>query len=226
MANSPGAELGRKGTTPREMAEWIVSEWREVRGSDRMLVIAITEALKVIPATVGDLEAEILTLRAALDEVRGELAAMREVLEGTRRLEKFPETIGGDLWLHRADYTCDVNKPEKWCDICKALATPATSLAAHDRALVERCAKAVRDYNGETPIDDYGREVLREAEAAVRALLPEGERGEEGTPVQRHIGSVACHHCLRPKRDHEGPELKCPRDEFERTYTPYQRRRP
>lgn len=56
----------RKGTTPQEMAEWIVSEWRSVRGSDRMLVIAITEALKVIPATVGDLEAEIAVLRDAL----------------------------------------------------------------------------------------------------------------------------------------------------------------
>ena len=45
------------------MAEWIVSEWRESSGSERVLIIAITEALKVIPAVVGDLEAEIAELR-------------------------------------------------------------------------------------------------------------------------------------------------------------------
>lgn len=51
---------------PREMAEWIVRGWRESRSNDRVLIIAITEALKVIPATVGDLEAEVAALRKEL----------------------------------------------------------------------------------------------------------------------------------------------------------------
>lgn len=55
---------------PAETAAWIVREWREARCSDRVLVIAITEALKVLPAAVKDLERDLSQLRATLASIR------------------------------------------------------------------------------------------------------------------------------------------------------------
>lgn len=60
-----------------------------------------------------------------------------------------------------------------------------------------------------------------EADKVARAAL--ATDAGEGKPVKRHIGSVVCDFCLRPRRDHR-PDDKCPGDEFGRTYTPHRRR--
>jgi len=183
---------------------------------------------------------EILTLRTALDGVRGELEAAKQKLadgatfcsgewpcEASMFAAEFERdkhtaeeerdaALADALRLREAlyDYGKHTNDCMQARDealmrnnpatplpcICgfKALmeSPPATSLAAHDRALVERCAKAqcqgckddvprtrrdfvISDGHGRwVHIHPWGDEPCHAA--AIRALLPEGERGEEG----------------------------------------------